>query len=240
MCFSKSIFVKILEKFGEVFDSTFENWKLEKEKGFVKKKRESSSQPSSSPASPPHPALSLSPILPSFSHPTPCCPRIRSNPNGTRANPSPRTILFKLHLIRSSSAPKTLAKRRQAAVQELEPLRRPPPVKPELRPSIDDSGSYLSSLSPCFIVAQLLDIIALFLSSPDRRIRACRPRTAATSISDEQSPEEEEPPERTTSPPTPPRHADQRGEIRVSWNTIDCRERSCRAVATARRRPSEP
>ena len=102
---------------------------------------------------------SLSPILPSFSRPRPCCPRIRSNPNRTRANPSPRTILLKPHPIRSSSAPKTLAKCHQAATQELEPHAAPPLVKPELWPSTDDPNLSISSPSLYLDHAHLLDML---------------------------------------------------------------------------------
>ena len=78
MCFSKSIFVKILEKFGEVFDSTFENWKLEKEKGFVKKKRESPSQPSRPAQASPTPSRTAPLPSLSFSSSTPCSSRTQT------------------------------------------------------------------------------------------------------------------------------------------------------------------
>ena len=76
-----------------------------------------------------------------------------------------------------------------------------------------------------------------FFPSSDRRERARPTPSAATSISDEQSPATERPPDTAAAPPTSPRRADHRGEIRTSWSTLERRERRCRRVAAARRRP---
>ena len=178
MSFSKSIFVKYLERFREWFWNLF--WKLKKEKVWLKKKKKS--EPAR--ASPSGPAQHW-PILPPRTRPSPRSPcsffffsfdPVKNTNSTERNEPKPNPVkistesesicgpspLYIPHHLRIASAPKNLALTPPGCRNHARIAAAPAAGKPQRRPTPATLSPSLPSLFLYLVTAHLLDMLMSF------------------------------------------------------------------------------